>query len=70
MSRTQGHPLSEQEVHKIVALIEKTDMSLTDVARRMDCTRSVVSKINKQFGVRSYEGKRSHWKVGEAVVHG
>ena len=67
MSRTQGRPLTEQEVGKIVSLIEKTDMSLTDIARRMSCTRSVISKINKQFHVREYEGRRSHWKVGVAA---
>ena len=64
MSRTQGRPLSEHEIVKIVALIEKTDMSLTDIATRMDCTRSVVSKINKEFQVRVYEGRRNYWKVG------
>lgn len=63
MSRTQGQPLTEKELERIVSLLEKTELSLTEIAQRMDCTRSAIAKINKDFGIRLYEGRRSYWRV-------
>jgi hypothetical protein len=64
MCRTQGHPLSESEIQRIITLLETTDMSLPEIARRMNCTRSAIGKINKEYQVRLYEGRRSSWKTG------
>ena len=64
----KGRPLSEEQRSKIVMLLRTTDMSTAEIALRMDCSRTAVAKVNRQFQVRNFEGRRSSWSVeGESV---
>jgi transposase len=59
----QGRALSEHEVRRIVSLLTSTEMSITDIAKRMGCGRSVIASINRKFRIRQYAGMRSHWTM-------
>ena len=59
--RAQGKPITRYEIHRIQTLLADTDMTMTMIAERMDCTRSSISKINKEFQIRSYNGQLKHW---------
>ncbi len=68
--RAQGKPLTKYEIHRIQMLLADTDMTMTMIAERMDCTRSSIGKINKEFQIRSYNGQRRNWvlmPVGKQV---
>ena len=57
----QGSPLSETELRRIVHLLNSTEMTISEIAQRMRCSRSAVTSINRRFQVRSYNGLRSVW---------
>lgn len=58
----QGSPLSETELSRIVHLLNSTEMTISEIARRMGCSRSAVAAINRRYQVRDYAGLRSVWK--------
>jgi predicted DNA-binding protein YlxM (UPF0122 family) len=51
------------ELEKIVVLLQETDLSMSDIALRMHCSRSAINGVNNRFRVRVYEGRRSRWIV-------
>jgi hypothetical protein len=57
----QGCAFSGQEVQTIVRLLA-TDMTVTEIAERMCCSRGGVISINRKFKVRDYGGRRSTWQ--------
>jgi hypothetical protein len=59
----QGRVLPEAENLKIVRLLRSTDLTLTEIAARMFCSRSYVAGINRRYGVRIYSGHRTTWEV-------
>jgi len=59
----QGQVLHEAEILKIVRLLRCTDLTLTDIATRMLCSRSYVAGINRRYQVRIYSGHRTTWEV-------
>ena len=63
MTRSQGKPLSKDEIKRIQMLLTETDLSMTMIAERMNCTRSSISRINKELQIRSYKGQRTNWAV-------
>ncbi len=67
MIRSQGRYFTQAELKKIVLLLQGTDMTLSEIAARMHCSRSAVAAINRKFLVRDYEGKRSQWVLSDAV---
>jgi hypothetical protein len=62
MTQGQGRCFTEEKVERIRRLLSETDMSVPQIAARMDCSRSVIGSINKRFGIRFYNGKRSQWQ--------
>jgi hypothetical protein len=65
----QGQVCPEITVVKIIRLLRETELSLTDIAKRMKCSRSLVASINRRSSIRSYSGRRRHWSlVAEAFV--
>ena len=68
MPRCQGIRLSDEEVHKIMTLLKTTDLSMVDIAERMNCTRGSVARINKGYEVRDYSGRRSSWTLAAQTV--
>jgi len=59
----QGHPLDDFQIHRIVSLLARTDMSLQEIARRMECSHAVVAAINRKYEVRDYGGHRNRWTL-------
>ena len=57
----QGRPLDDFQVHRIVSLLARTDMTLNEIALRMGCSHSVVAAINRRYEVRDYDGRRNDW---------
>ena len=62
MSRSQGEPITKDEIQRIQKLLADTrwasdvsftDMTMTMIAERMNCTRSSITRINKEFQIRS-----------------
>ena len=59
----QGRAANGKMVRRICSLLERTDMTIADIAARMGCSRSCVASINRRFQVRDYRGNRSRWTV-------
>lgn len=55
--------LSEPEIRRITMLLSQTDMSISEIAERMQCSRSTVASVNRRFQIRDYAGLRSKWTV-------
>ena len=62
--RAQGNPITKDKIHRIRMLLADTDMTMPMIAERMDCARSSIAKINKEFQIRSYNGQRTKWTSG------
>jgi DNA-binding MurR/RpiR family transcriptional regulator len=58
----QGKAFSETELQRIVYLLRTTEMTISDIAQRMGCSRSAIASINRRFQIREYSGLRSVWK--------
>ena len=63
MIRSQGRYFTEKQIERIVLLLRQTEMTLPEIAARMNCSRSAIAAINQRFQIRDYEGKRSRWTV-------
>jgi hypothetical protein len=64
--RTKGRHLGEEEIQRVISLLKETDLSLAQIATRMQCSRGVIATINHKYSVRDYGGKRVTWKLIEA----
>src|SRR5262249_3522103 len=58
----QGQALSRQAVERIVSLLREADMTMPEIATRMQCSRSAGISINRRFQVREYLGLRGKWQ--------
>jgi hypothetical protein len=58
-----GIHFSLETIEKVQGLLEKTDLSLVEIAERIDCSRSAVASINRKYGIRIYGKKRSSWTL-------
>jgi transposase-like protein len=67
--RSQGRHFSNDELLRIVALLRATDMTLTDIAGRMGCSRNAVAVINRKFDIRLYDGNRTRWDLKSDDAH-
>ena len=63
----QGRSLDDFQVHRIVSLLARTEMSLAEIARRMGCSHAVVAAINRKYEVRDYDGHRNRWILNAKV---
>ena len=66
----RGRLLSDDEISKIIDLLFSTDMSISDIAQRMGCSRSAIASINRKRCVRYYNGRRSVWANAPNVTPG
>ena len=62
----QGHALNQEEINRIISLLQDTDMTMPEIAARMQCSRSAIVSINRRFRVREYLGLRSRWQNSTA----
>lgn len=70
MRRSQGRPFSSGEIDRIKLLLSSTDLTLQQIAQRMDCAKSSVVSINRTFQIRQYMGRRTSWVSGEVEIVG
>jgi hypothetical protein len=62
----QGSFLSEIQIRRIISLLSTTEMTIPQIAERMQCSRSAVASLNRKFQVREYQGRRSCWTLKSA----
>ena len=62
--RGKGRSFMDFEISRIVSLLTSTDMSITDIAKRMRCSVSAVNSVNRKMNVRQYAGRRTTWEQG------
>jgi hypothetical protein len=63
MLRAQGKYLSEDEIKNIKRLLATTELSLQGIGARMNCAKTTIAAINRKYGIRAYNGRRSAWMV-------
>jgi hypothetical protein len=68
MNRSKGKYFRKDEVEKILELLRRTDMTLMEIALRMQCSHSAIAGINRRNRVRHYGGSRSQWRVVRDVA--
>ena len=69
MRRSQGRYFSDQEINRIKHLLSSTDLSLQDIAVRMDCAKSSIVTINQNFQIREYRGRRRSWICSQDTMN-
>jgi len=63
MFRSQGRHLEPAELERIVSLLRDSELTLSEIAARMQCSRSAIASVNQRFQVRNYQGLRSEWEL-------
>jgi hypothetical protein len=63
----EGVWLSEEAVGRIIDLLLTTEMTITDIAQSMCCSRSVVLTINRRFQIRRIPIKHKPIKSTDAA---
>ena len=61
----QGNALTEVQVRRIISLLSLEEITLSEIAQRMGCSKSAVVSINRRFQIRDYAGHRSVWAFHE-----
>jgi hypothetical protein len=66
----QGRIFDEAAVQRIISLLATTDMTVSEIAQRMSCSKSAILSINRKRQIRHYDGLHSTWRICEAsLVH-
>jgi hypothetical protein len=65
---SQGRYFSEKELQKIVQLLSMSEMSISEIAERMNCSKGAIMGVNRRFAVRDYSRKRNQWKIAPAYM--
>jgi predicted DNA-binding protein YlxM (UPF0122 family) len=60
-----GVRLSTETIEKVKALLSTTDLSLAEIAERMDCSKAAVASINNKYRIRIYGKKRNRWTLNK-----
>ena len=63
----QGRAFTQDEIQRIASLLANTDMTITEIAARMGCSRSAVLTVNRKRQVRTYDGNKSTWRKFQAA---
>ena len=63
MFRSQGKHLAQAELERIVSLLRNSELTLSEISARMQCSRSAIAAVNQRFQVRNYQGLRSEWEL-------
>jgi hypothetical protein len=64
---SQGRYFSEEQIRRIVSLLSETEMTIAEIAARMQCSRSAVTTINRKRKVRIYNGLKSTWRNVDVI---
>ena len=63
----QGRAFTQDEIQRIASLLANTDMTITEIAARMGCSRSAVLTVNRKRQVRTYDGLKATWRKSQAA---
>lgn len=63
MFRSQGRHMDPAKLERIVSLLRNSELTLAEIAERMQCSRSAIAAVNQRFQVRNYQGLRSEWEL-------
>jgi|SwirhirootsSR2_FD_contig_31_15878587_length_846_multi_3_in_0_out_0_2 hypothetical protein len=61
MFRRQGKYLDPNELDRIISLLRESELTLSEIATRMSCSRGAIASVNRRFRVREYKGLRARW---------
>jgi len=61
MFRRQGKYLDPNELDRIISLLRESELTLSEIATRMGCSRGAIAAVNRRFRVREYKGLRARW---------
>jgi predicted DNA-binding protein YlxM (UPF0122 family) len=64
----QGKVFTDDQLQRILNLLSATEMTIAEIAERMQCSRSAVAAINRKHRIREYAGFRSRWITLEQGV--
>jgi hypothetical protein len=53
----QKRYMSVESIFKIIHLLASTEMSVSEIAERMSCSRTTVASINRTYRVRPDKGR-------------
>jgi hypothetical protein len=65
----QGVVMQEAQIRTIVSLLGSTEMTIGEIAERMNCSRSTIVAVNRRYQVRLYLGLRSCGGLGDGCAH-
>jgi len=65
MRKTHGRGFSVDEIEKIKRLLRSTELTLQEIAIRMDCAKSSIVAVNQSCRIREYRGRRRYWTSPE-----
>ena len=57
----KGCRFSGDETQKIIGLLEVTDMTIAEIAARMNRSPGAVKAVNHRYRVRDYAGRKTRW---------
>ena len=57
---TREFELSENEIDRIRQLLAATEISVQEMADRMDRAKSTLIAVNRKYSIRSYGRRRTH----------
>jgi transposase-like protein len=63
MGQPQRRRFSDEELRKIIRLLQSTELSISQIAERMNCKPPAIAAINRRFEIRDYGGRRNEWLV-------
>lgn len=63
MERGQGRRFSQEKIDRIKRLLAETDLTIPQIAQRMDCSGGPIVAINRKYRIRIYKAKRKDWIV-------
>jgi predicted XRE-type DNA-binding protein len=66
--RAKGRHFSDIELSRIQLLLHQSEMSISEIAERMHCSRSAIASVNRKFQIRFYAGHRTQWSVDHERV--
>ena len=64
----RGRPLGMDKEKRIVQLLRGSELSIPEIAERLQCSKGAVSSINRSNKVRLYNGRRNYWTLNSAGV--
>ncbi len=60
----KGRRCPPEVVQRVALLLRTTELSMVDISKRFeDVSREAVRRINKEFRIRSYDGRRATFNV-------